>query len=160
MSKDSSDGWAAIAAALQDRADAAADEAARAAARAKVWRRAAELAREGGVVGAKIARVAASGAIGAIEDPVWLALALRLCATREETEAWLGPLPCNRADEAAALLRSVAAERDPNMALPPPDQRRRAILNFDPDDEGEAGGTSPFPIPIVDPPDPPNRRGS
>jgi hypothetical protein len=154
------DGWAAIAAALQDRADAAADEAARAAARAKVWRRAAELAQEGGVVGAKIARVAASGAISAIEHPVWLALALKLCATREEAEAWLGPLPSTRAYGAAALLRSVAADRDPNMVLPPPDQRRRAILNFDPDDEGKAGGTSPFPIPIVDPPDPPNRRGS
>jgi hypothetical protein len=132
MSKNSSDGWAAIAAAMQARADAAADEAALAAARAKVWRRAAELAREGGVVGAKIARVAASGAIGAIEDPVWLALALRLCATREEAEAWLGPLPSTRADDAAALLRSVAADRDRNMALPPPDQRRRAILTFDP----------------------------
>lgn len=102
--------------ALWERAHVADAAAALAAARARVWRRAAEVAAKGGDGAARILRLVASGAVADNEDPAWLARMFGLVATQAEAEAWLGRLPGRQADLVAAVTRSAEACRDRALA--------------------------------------------
>ena len=95
-----------LAAALRDRAEGERSEVAFAAARARVWDRAAEVAAEGGVVARQMLRLLAGGA-ALPRDPAGLARALGLFATWQEAAEWLGPLPPTGPDYAAAFTRAA-----------------------------------------------------